>query len=99
MCKHVAAVLYGVGARLDENPALFFTLRGVEIEELVAGAVRGKTESMLKKASAKSRRILADADLAEMFGVEVEEGRNLPPQIRYAFVYSVMSARNTRRDL
>lgn len=29
MCKHVAAVLYGVGARLDEKPELFFTLRGV----------------------------------------------------------------------
>lgn len=31
MCKHVAAALYGVGARLDMNPALFFELRGIEI--------------------------------------------------------------------
>ena len=30
MCKHVAAVLYGVGARLDSKPELLFTLRGVE---------------------------------------------------------------------
>ena len=38
MCKHVAATLYGVGARLDERPELFFTLRQVNQEDLVAGA-------------------------------------------------------------
>src|ERR1700726_3038402 len=38
MCKHVAAVLYGVGARLDEKPALLFALRGVEAHELLASA-------------------------------------------------------------
>jgi uncharacterized Zn finger protein len=32
MCKHVAAVLYGAGARLDEKPELLFTLRGVKHE-------------------------------------------------------------------
>ena len=38
MCKHVAAVLYGVGARLDEQPQLLFVLRGVDENELIAGA-------------------------------------------------------------
>src|SRR5256714_5414180 len=38
MCKHVAAVLYGVGARLDEAPRLLFVLRGVDEAELLAGA-------------------------------------------------------------
>ena len=33
MCKHVAAVLYGVGARLDQDPALLFRLRGVKHDE------------------------------------------------------------------
>jgi len=27
LCKHVAAVLYGIGARLDQDPTLFFALR------------------------------------------------------------------------
>src|SRR5689334_17989918 len=27
MCKHIAAVLYGIGARLDKEPELLFTLR------------------------------------------------------------------------
>ena len=38
MCKHVAAALYGVGARLDEQPQLLFVLRGVDENELLAGA-------------------------------------------------------------
>src|SRR5207344_3222644 len=41
MCKHVAAVLYGVGSRLDERPELLFTLRGVDEKDLVAGADGG----------------------------------------------------------
>jgi uncharacterized Zn finger protein len=76
MCKHVAAVLYGVGARLDENPALFFTLRNVNIGELITEAIEGKTKTMLKKSGAKSRRILEDADVIGMFGVEVENAKS-----------------------
>ena len=41
MCKHVAAALYGVGARLDEQPRLLFVLRGVDESELLAGAGAG----------------------------------------------------------
>jgi len=41
MCKHVAAVLYGVGARLDERPELLFVLRGVEERDLLASAGAG----------------------------------------------------------
>jgi uncharacterized Zn finger protein len=71
MCKHVAAVLYGVGVRLDEDPALFFTLRGVRIEELISEAIRTKTQTLLNKAGTKSRRILEDIDVTKMFGVEM----------------------------
>lgn len=68
MCKHVAAVLYGVGARLDEDPELFFTLRGVEIEELITAA----STSATAPASAPTDAALAGADLTEIFGVEIE---------------------------
>ncbi len=70
MCKHVAAVLYGVGARLDEKPELLFLLRGVDHEELisaeadVAAATAGK---------AGKRRRIADGDLADVFGIEMTE--------------------------
>ncbi|MGA7277463.1 MAG: hypothetical protein WBW79_05955, partial [Desulfocapsaceae bacterium] len=58
MCKHVAATLYGVGARLDEDPLLFFTLRQADTEELVARAVQEKTGDLLARASKKSSRAL-----------------------------------------
>lgn len=71
MCKHVAATLYGVGARLDEDPSLFFTLRGVATEDLISRTVSTKAEDLLKKASKKSTRIIADADLSSVFGIDL----------------------------
>lgn len=71
MCKHVAAALYGVGARLDEDPSLFFTLRGVDTGDLVSRTVANKAESLLEKASKKSARIIADADLSSVFGIDL----------------------------
>jgi uncharacterized Zn finger protein len=78
MCKHVAAVLYGVGVCLDEDPALFFTLRGVRIEELISEAVWTKTQTLLDKAGTKSRRILEDIDVTAMFGVEMAAAEAAP---------------------
>jgi len=76
MCKHVAATLYGVGARLDHEPDLLFTLRGVDRSELVsAGADLSITE-----AAAGSDRVLADADMAALFGVTIETAP--PPQAK-----------------
>ena len=70
MCKHVAAVLYGVGARLDHDPALFFTLRGVEMQELVSAASTAATADLTGAGSAD--RALVDADLAAIFDVELD---------------------------
>lgn len=72
MCKHVAAALYGVGARLDEDPLLFFTLRQADTEELVAQAVQEKTGDLLARAEQKSARVLGDADLSGLFGIDMD---------------------------
>ncbi|MEA1890892.1 MAG: helix-turn-helix domain-containing protein [Pseudomonadota bacterium] len=68
MCKHIAAVLYGVGARLDHQPELLFLLRNVDHEELIS------TELDIQSAtSAKGkRRRLAGVDLSDVFGVEMK---------------------------
>ncbi len=68
MCKHVAAVLYGVGARLDTKPELFFTLRGVDMQDLITAASASATAPLVSAGN----DTLADADLAEIFGVEIE---------------------------
>jgi uncharacterized Zn finger protein len=72
MCKHVAATLYGVGARLDEDPSLFFKLRKVKVGDLVTQTVEDKTKKLLKKAKKKSARVIDDSDLASVFGIEME---------------------------
>jgi uncharacterized Zn finger protein len=69
MCKHVAAVLYGVGARLDEEPLLFFTLRGIDATELVQRSVEEKMASLLQNAAKRSQRAIDEADVARLFGV------------------------------
>ncbi|MCD4825816.1 MAG: hypothetical protein K8S55_14585 [Phycisphaerae bacterium] len=70
MCKHVAAVLYGVGARLDEKPELLFLLRGVDHDELVSAEVG--VAAATGKAKGGRRRIADDA-LADVFGIEMSE--------------------------
>jgi len=72
MCKHVAATLYGIGARLDEDPLLFFKLRQADTEELVARAVQGKTDELLTKAKNKSAKVIDDADLSGIFGIDLD---------------------------
>jgi uncharacterized Zn finger protein len=73
MCKHVAAALYGIGARLDQDPMLFFKLRKVDVNELIGKAVAEKTKSLLQKAEKKSGRVMEDADLGDLFGIELED--------------------------
>jgi uncharacterized Zn finger protein len=70
MCKHVAAALYGVGARLDERPQLLFVLRGVDENELLASA----GEDLALAGSAPSAaKVLDDGDVAALFGLEMAE--------------------------
>ncbi len=72
MCKHVAAVLYGISVRLDEDPGLFFTLRKARIEELVTVAVKDTTRKMLEKTRKKTKRAIADDDLSALFGIDMD---------------------------
>ena len=76
MCKHVAAALYGVGARLDEKPELFFTLRGVAMEELLTAASASATAS-IAGTNAPGQGI-EDAALSDIFGIEIETAAPIP---------------------
>ncbi len=71
MCKHVAAVLYGIGARLDEQPELLFKLRDVDEKELIARA--GKGLPLARKGPA-AKKVLEGGDLSEIFGLEMARG-------------------------
>jgi uncharacterized Zn finger protein len=71
LCKHVAAALYGVGARLDAEPALLFRLRAVDANDLVACV---DPPLLVAKAGPASGKVLKDDDLSAMFGLDIAEG-------------------------
>ncbi|MBI5488122.1 MAG: hypothetical protein HY905_12385 [Deltaproteobacteria bacterium] len=77
MCKHVAATLYGVGARLDEHPELLFVLRHVDHTELIREA--GRAAALDRGAAPASARVLPDADLGGLFGIELDASRAASP--------------------
>jgi uncharacterized Zn finger protein len=68
MCKHVAAVLYGIGARFDQQPELLFRLRAVDELDLIGNA--GKAAPLAKQAPAAGK-LLGDQDLSGIFGLEM----------------------------
>ncbi|MBS1992379.1 MAG: SWIM zinc finger family protein [Cyanobacteria bacterium SZAS LIN-3] len=65
MCKHVAAVLYGVGTRLDTRPELLFLLRGVKHEELL------QTNTAALTAQTSGRKRVAASELSNLFGIDI----------------------------
>lgn len=81
MCKHVAATLYAVGARLDESPELLFLLRGVNHLELISSETE-LAESVTGGKKGKRNRI-AESELERVFGIEMAEeatvARNTQP--------------------
>ena len=70
MCKHVAAVLYGVGARLDQQPELLFSLRRVDAKDLVSQAGAGLPKAKKGPATGK---VLDTSMLGDVFGIEMDE--------------------------
>jgi uncharacterized Zn finger protein len=68
MCKHVAATLYGVGARLDHDPEMLFILRGVDLAEMIKAAA----EQPPVAGAARRGRLLSSDDLSSVFGVDID---------------------------
>jgi len=66
MCKHVSAVLYGIGNRLDSQPELLFTLRDVDASELIAGDIS------LPDSAVGVGKTIADDQIADIFGVDMD---------------------------
>lgn len=81
MCKHVAAVLYSVGARLDSRPELLFRLRGVDHNDLITAAVDGTALGASRTtASGGRRRTMASGKLNAVFGVDFDAAEEAAPK-------------------
>jgi uncharacterized Zn finger protein len=75
MCKHVAAVLYGVGSRLDHQPGLLFDLRGTAVEELIEADAEQALGTRLKAPGGKQ---LSSENLSDIFGIELADSAESP---------------------
>jgi uncharacterized Zn finger protein len=104
MCKHVAAVFYGVGARLDREPELLFKLRKVDHRELIAAP--GAAD--LAASPEMRDKMIADEDLAGIFDIEIDERpaarRSAPetpkrerPKLRPAFIRALREEAAARK--
>lgn len=71
MCKHVAAVLYGIGARLDRQPELLFRLNQVDENDLIAKA--GDSLPLANKGPAAAKVLGGGEDLSELFGLDMQQ--------------------------
>jgi uncharacterized Zn finger protein len=95
MCKHVAAVLYGVGARLDDQPELLFVLRSVNHEDLISQAAAATD---LTAKAAAGRPALSEAEMGAVFGIELDTQRAAPaPEGKAALPAEVKPRRKTRQ--
>jgi uncharacterized Zn finger protein len=77
LCKHVAAVLYGIGSRFDQQPELLFRLHDVNHADLIATAGTGLP---LSKTGPAKGKILADEDLSGIFGLEIDVDAGAKPK-------------------
>ena len=94
LCKHLAAILYGVGARLDDAPELLFKLRGVDHNELIqadASALPGTGRP------SGGRRTLAPAALGDVFGIDLDDEEPETPPAPPVAKTSRKTARKTPR--
>jgi len=75
MCKHVAAVMYGVGARLDEQPEVLFVLRNADHGELIA-----QVGDLAVSRKGAGRKTIADEALGSVFGIEIDASVEARPR-------------------
>jgi uncharacterized Zn finger protein len=75
MCKHVAAVFYGVGARMDQQPELLFKLRHVNALDLVAQASVAQPSA----SKTQSSKVMDASDLGDVFGLDMDMGVDAAP--------------------
>ena len=91
MCKHVAAVLYGVGARLDNEPELLFKLRNVDHTDLI--------EQVSLSVPTQGRgKVIQDQDLSSLFGIDIVDDAEAPAPVKKVAVKKVVAKKDAKED-
>lgn len=71
LCKHAAATLYGVSCRLDDDPSLFFKLRGVDAAELIGTSAVDAVQALTAVDAGSQEGVIGEADLSDVFGIDL----------------------------
>lgn len=95
MCKHIAAVLYGVGNLLDNDPMILFQLRGFNLQEFLDNILIEKSDYYLEKANnvVYKERVINDNidNISQLFGIELEEHNFITEQNDETFTDKVLN--------
>lgn len=70
LCKHIGAVLYGIGVIFDDEPSLFFKLRGLEVNDMIKKSIDIKLNDFLNK-KVTSDRLVDDCAIKSIFGEDM----------------------------
>ncbi|MGD1822987.1 MAG: hypothetical protein ACPKM0_09545 [Pleomorphochaeta sp.] len=70
LCKHATAVLYGIGAKLDENPLMFFLLRSIDFNQFLQRSIEEKKQLMIKNIENENKRLIPKDLAKDLFGFE-----------------------------
>ena len=73
MCKHIAATMYAIGNKLDNDPLIFFKLRGIDISEFSNKILKKETEFVWNNINGESNRKINSNDISFLFGVDCDE--------------------------
>lgn len=73
MCKHVVATLYGIGAKFDEDPLLFFKLRTIDVEDLISHTIEKQSKELIEKSASPSDRVLETDAMMDMFEIDFDD--------------------------
>jgi uncharacterized Zn finger protein len=92
ICKHIAAVIYGVGARLDHQPELLFLLRGVNHLELISEA----GDAVAAKSDSAADAVAFD-DISGIFGIELDENPSSPVPTKKIASKKVLPKKNATK--
>ncbi len=94
MCKHIAAVMYGIGNRLDTQPELLFLLRGTDSADLISAVGEAPAATAFPPAA----EALVAEELSDVFGVEIETAAPTAPATPETKQQSLQgSAKTTKR--
>ena len=76
MCKHIVATMYAIGNKLDNDPLIFFKLRGIDLAEFTKKIIKKENDFVWNKINSESNRKISDNNISSLFGIDYEDNND-----------------------